>query len=473
MTRRIRLLWFLLFSLTLTACYPPPQRVDFATSPNIFRGTYLSEVDFRVSSAEVSFSADGSLLAMANGDGFHAVQLWNLQEDAPVGVLGDGLRASSVALTPDGEEVMAILPGADLQPGELRVWNVATGETALRLPGRSPTCDNCQASSLALSPDGTTAALLSQRYALANPSRARREISLFDVETGERRALLEGSLPKYVEVRFSPDGTRLAAVLVTESSDEVFPMQATLWDVSGQLVGTYQQPLSGSVQRDAHMWRGGAPVVAKLYGDHLELVSITTGERLYTLPAPEEAEGRFYPYALYANATNTRLLADDGISGTTLWDLESDLLSASGEAYYVTGFSPDGRYALIHDGAALVLGNPDTLEPEKTLVDGEVVPLKIVSSATYIDSSRYHVAGTVQFGDDAAVPFEGEVVGHEGEVYVQTQPLRGTELDAYFSYRGRNWHLRSGPDYSVATLSEATGKGVGAREYYLELEKAP
>lgn len=466
--------YWLLLVFACAACYPPPQRVDFATSPNIFRGTYLSEVDFRVSSAEVSFSADGSLLAMANGDGFHAVQLWNLQEDAPVGVLGDGLQASSVTLTPDGEKVIAILPGADLQPGELRVWNVATGETALRLPGRSPTCDECQAVSFSLSPDGTTVALLSQRYALANPSRARSEISLFDVETGERRALLEGSLPLYESVRFSPDGTRIAAVFIAESYDGEEPlMQATLWDVSGQLIGTYQQPLSGSSQRDAHMWHGGAPVVAKLYGDHLELVSITTGERLHTLPAPEEAEGRFYPYALYANATNTRLLADDGISGTTLWDLESDLLSASGEAYYVTGFSPDGRYALIHDGAALVLSNPDTLEPEKTLVNGEVVPLKIVSRATYIDKSRYHVAGTVGFGDDAAVPFEGEVVGHEGEVYVQTQPLRGAELDAYFSYRGRNWHLRSDLEYGVASLSEATGEGVGAREYYLELEKAP
>ena len=253
----------------------------------------------------------------------------------------------------------------------------------------------------------------------------------------------------------------------------MFPVQATLWNVSGQRIGTYQQPLSGSVQRDAHMWHGNAPVVAKLYSDHLELVSLMTGERLHTLHAPAEAEGRFYPYALYANATHTQLLVEDNAPGVTLWDLESGLRIASGEAYYVTGFSPDGRYALIHDGAALMLSNPDTLEPEKTLVNGEVVPLKIVSEATYIDRSRYHVAGTVQFGNAAAVPFEGEVVGHEGEVYAQTSPPRGAELDAYFSYRGRKWHLRSGPDYSVATLSEASGKGVGAREYRLELEKAP
>lgn len=461
--------WLLLVSFACTACYPPPLRVDFATSSNIFRGTYLSEVDFRVSSADVSFSADGSLLAMANGDEFHAVQLWGLQEGEPVGVLGDGLAAHSVALTPDGEKVMAILPGVDLQPGELRVWNVATGETALRLPGRSPTCNNCEAVSLALSPDGTTVALLSQRYALANPSRAKSEISLFDVETGERRALLGGSLPLYRSVRFSPDGTRLAAVFVAESFDEMSPVLATLWDVSGQLVGTYQQPLSGSSQRDPHMWHGDAPVVAKLYGDRLELVSLTTGRRLHTLPVPDAPN---YPFILYANAANTRLLATE--SGATLWNLETNSLLVPGrEADYVAGFSPDGRYALVYDGTALVLSNPDTLEPEKTLVSGEVVPLKLVSKATYIDRSRYHVAGTVAFGDAAAVPFEGEVVGHEGEVYVQTSPPRGAELDAYFSYRGRNWHLRSGPDYSVASLSEASGKAVGAREYRLELEKVP
>ena len=212
MTRRIQY-WLPFLSFMLTGCYPPSVQVDFATSSNIFRGTYLSEVDLRVSSAYVSFSADGALLAMANGDGFHAVQFWNLQDDTPVGVLGDGLFARSVTLTPDGSKVVVTVPETDLQPGEVRVWEVETGKLLLRLLGRSPTCDNCQASSLALSLDGTTVALLSQRYALANPSRAKSEISLFNVATGERRVLLEGSLPKYVEVRFSPDGTRLQQFL--------------------------------------------------------------------------------------------------------------------------------------------------------------------------------------------------------------------------------------------------------------------
>lgn len=59
----------------LSGCFgnPPPIELDFATSPGIFRGTYQGEADMRVSSSDVSLDADGSLLAMGNGDFFHAV----------------------------------------------------------------------------------------------------------------------------------------------------------------------------------------------------------------------------------------------------------------------------------------------------------------------------------------------------------------------------------------------------------------
>ena len=68
------------------------------------------------------------------------------------------------------------------------------------------------------------------------------------------------------------------------------------------------------------------------------------------------------------------------------------------------------------------------------------------------DGRRYGVAGSLRFGDDAPVPFAGEVTGHESEVYAQMSLPQPAELVASFDYGGRTWELRSSPPFSAATL---------------------
>ncbi len=467
---RTRFLWPLtLVLIVLSACQPRPRVVDFDADPGVFRGLYRAEVDLRVASSNVGFSADGSRMAMANGDGFHAAQLWDVSGGVPTGAVGADPRAQTVALTPDGLGVLALVLSADYDgPGEVQVWDAATGVGTVRLPGRSPSCADCQAAAFALSPDGTTVALLSRRLynGLEN------EISLFDVATGARRASLEGLLPGYQEVRFSPDGSRLAAVHISDGYDSRPQiMQVTLWDAGGTLVGTFEQP--GGVQRDPHMWEGDDRGVAKLFGDRLELASVTTGELLHTLPVPPEPNS--YPDLLYADAANTRLLGTE--ESVTLWDLTANRVLVTGKSteyrYSAAGFSPDGRYALLYDGKALQLSNPDTLEPEKTLVNGEIVPLELDAAATFLDGRRYGVAGSLRFGDDAPVPFAGEVNGHESEVYVQISPPYPAELTARLEYGGRTWELRSSPPFSSAVLFPAVGLDTApyGPSFYFELAK--
>ena len=145
--------------------------------------------------------------------------------------------------------------------------------------------------------------------------------------------------------------------------------------------------------------------------------------------------------------------------------------------YSAAGFSPDGRYALLYDGKALQLSNPDTLEPEKTFVNGEVRPLELDAAATYLDGRSYGVAGSLRFGDDAPVPFAGEVIGHESEVYAQMSLPQPAELVASFDYGGRTWELRSSPPFSSAALFPAVapeGTPYGnpyVPNFYFELAK--
>lgn len=448
---RTRFLWPLtLILIVLAACQPRPRVIDLDADPGVFRGLYRAEVDLRVASSAVGFSADGSRMAMANGDGFHTAQLWDVSGGVPTGAVGEDPRAQAVALTPDGLGALALVLSAEYDgPGEVQVWDAATGVGTVRLPGRSPSCADCQAAAFALSPDGATVALLSRRLygGLEN------EISLFDVATGARRVVLEAPLPGYADVRFSPDGSKLAAISVPDGYDSrPQTVQVTLWDAGGTPVGTFSQP--GGVQRDPHMWGGDAPVVAKLFGDRLELAAVTTGELLHTLPVPPEPNN--YPNSLYADAANTRLLGTE--ESVTLWDLAANRVLVTGTfteyRYSAAGFSPDGRYALLYDGKALQL-SPDTLEPEKTLVNGEVRPLELDAAATFLDGRRYGVAGSLRFGDDAPVPFAGEVMGHESEVYAQMSLPQPAELVASFDYGGRTWELRSSPPFSSATFFPA------------------
>ncbi len=484
--RPVVLLTLFGITLALASCgNPPPVQVDFATSPAIFRGTYTTEVDMRNSTPEVAFSPDGSSLVMGNGDHFHALQFWNVATATPTGTTEEEFPVTSVAMSPDGARIAAVLPGEAVNlPGSARVWDTQSGEVLLQFPAGSPDCLQCLARALAISPDSKTLALLSVReYAEYEPTS---EVSLYDLKTGKPLSVLGGPAPSptsYTSFRnlsFSPDGSRLAAFAIGSYE----PATVAVWDVGeAKLLDVYSRKTPELEQVDPHLWRDNEPVLAVYGNGKLELQSVMSGQVLATLPTPPDG---LTPYELYASADGTRLIG--GTQGkVVLWDLEAGSIMKvlSDGIYYGAGFSPDGRYALVWDDTtkALTLRDPDTLEVEVSLSNGSVLPLTLVSNATYVNGQKYSIDGTAQLGEESSVPFSGEVLGKETQVFLKPQfgcicPIPAS-LRLTFVREGRTWTLdayeggESGNAWDAATLDEKSALAAPSRTYNVLLKKEP
>ena len=138
--------------------------------------------------AEIAFSPDGRLLAVASSIGVYLYAAADLREvrflptDAPVW---------SVAFSPDGR----LLASGSLD-NTIRLWDAASGALLRTLEGHTD-----DVNSVAFSPDGR---------ALASGS-ADNTIRLWDAASGALLRTLEGHTRPVNSVTFSPDGRALAS----------------------------------------------------------------------------------------------------------------------------------------------------------------------------------------------------------------------------------------------------------------------
>ena len=178
----------------------------------------------------IAFSPDGQILASGNWDG---TEVW----DVNTGELRATLRhktlrhraVNSVAFSPDGQILASAGPvefNILITEGRVYLWDVNTGEriAILRYNGA--------VNSVAFSPDGQILAGAGSVKINDWPTTTEGRVYLWDVNTGERIATLEGGLVRALSVAFSPDGQILASAGSVKINSFTREGRVYLWDVN-------------------------------------------------------------------------------------------------------------------------------------------------------------------------------------------------------------------------------------------------
>jgi WD40 repeat protein/serine/threonine protein kinase len=139
----------------------------------------------------VAFSPDGALLASRGSD--KALAVWDVATGRVVRTLGGpGPVLRAVAFSPDGRRLAADRRDHvfDEGPGEITVWDLATGQKVVTVNGRS----------VAFSPDG-------RRLAFGNGN----AVTIHDLDSDRDILTLEGHTAEVLAVAFDRDGSRIAS----------------------------------------------------------------------------------------------------------------------------------------------------------------------------------------------------------------------------------------------------------------------
>ena len=146
-----------------------------------------------------AFNPDGSRVVTASADG--TARIWNAATGAQLLLLQHDAPVTDAVFDPDGERVLTS-DGNDT----LRLWNAGDGSLVRTFEGAGAV------GGISFNPDGSLIAAPADEAA-----------KLFDVETGEQVALLQGHVGRVESASFSPDG----AFLVTAGLDRT----ARVWDL--------------------------------------------------------------------------------------------------------------------------------------------------------------------------------------------------------------------------------------------------
>jgi WD40 repeat protein len=307
----------------------------------------------------LAFTADGSLLAVANDSGI--IRVWATENGQEFKVLrSPGVAFSQLAFSQDGQRLAAA------GHGEFNLWNVESGIEIVKLNNSR---NNRQwHSTIAFSPDGRQLAVGSDDNV----------IRVWTVENTDALTTLRGHRNYIRGITYSSDGR----LLLTYGLDQ----EAQLWNVSefqnsrllrkqsnvqaaglspdGQLLALVTNPQTvnisdaatgqqlfelkeetGDISRVAFSEDGRLASLVKL-GDtddryHINIWDLMSKRKLFSLPENQRVE------CLAFAPKGVNLLATGGAKSLRLWNLESEPgvtnLKAHGGTVTAVVFSSDGK----------------------------------------------------------------------------------------------------------------------------------
>jgi eukaryotic-like serine/threonine-protein kinase len=309
-----------------------------------------------------------------------------------------GHTGASVAFSPDGKLLASGSGGGVDGPGEVRLWEVATGREKFNLKGHgSPV------RSAAFSPDGKLLA-----------SVGRGEVKLWDVATGQKRADLRGHTRPILCVAFSPDGKLLASGAGEYGHGG--PGELKLWDVA---TGREKAPLKGHREAvysvafcpDGKLLASGGGEATKL--GEVKLWEVASGREKVAL------QGHTYPVRSVAFSPDGKILASGtNLDGVRLWEVATGRLKTSLKeaSSFSVAFSPDG-ILLASAGGGEVKFWDVVAGQEKATLKG----FNGADSVAFSPDGRLLASGsasdkTIKLWDAATGQLKASLKGHAGHV---------------------------------------------------------
>jgi WD40 repeat protein/serine/threonine protein kinase len=263
----------------------------------------------------LTFSPDGVRLAGRARDG---IGVWDVSR----GVLQLGTAVQGLALSPDGLHVAA----GSLE-GKVIISDVATGQKIRTLVHDRQGAVNCAA----YSPAG---------HLLASAGNDR-TLKLWDSETGELVATLQGHAGEVYSVAFSPDGTFLA----TGSKDHTIKLwDATTCEELRSFRGHTSSVAGLGFSSDGRRLVSATGLEPRLHGTphELKVWDVATGQELLALPT--QPGGGVNSVAFSPDGQHILAAPFDGL--VKVWDATTGEEVRFGELPVrggVLAFSPDGQ----------------------------------------------------------------------------------------------------------------------------------